>query len=146
MGEPNGKYSVRGVCVDAGEIRWWTWCLGLRPKSFFFVFPRNPPDVHGDPVDVSAASCTCLPLWKKKSSHAAVFGRKRKVWIQFLHTTSDFFSARGYPLRPAQKYGCLVVISGSVHVQLYLPSVSEKKIFARGYFRSQAKSLGVQWL
>ena len=55
MGEPNGKYSVRGVCVDAGEIRWWTWCLGLRPKSFFF-FPRNPPDVDGDPVDVAVAS------------------------------------------------------------------------------------------
>ena len=36
VGEPNGKYSVRGVCVDGGEIREWTWCLGLRPKSFFF--------------------------------------------------------------------------------------------------------------
>ena len=38
VGEPNGKYSVRGVCVDAGEKREWTRCLGLRAKSFFFFF------------------------------------------------------------------------------------------------------------
>ena len=70
---------------------------------------------------------------KKNSSHADIFGRKRKVWVFSCYSFSFCiqllicFSARGYPLSPAQKYGCLVVISGSVHVQVYLPSVEEKK-------------------
>ena len=103
-------------------------------------------------VEVSTSSCICLPFPKKNSSHADIFGCKRKVWVFSGYSFSVCiqplicFSARGYPLSPAQKYGCLVVISGSVHVQLYLPSVEEKKISARGYFRSQAKSMDVQLL
>ena len=113
---------------------------------------RKSMDVKLLSVEVPTSSCICLPCPKKKSSHADIFGCKRKVWVFSGYSFSVCiqllicFSARGYPLTPAQKYRCLVVISGSVHVQLYLPSVSEKKIFARGYFRSQARSLGVQWL
>ncbi len=68
MGEPNGKYSVRGVCVDGGEIREWTWCLGLRPKSFFF--PQNPAEVDGDQLDVSEASLGSKMLEKIFSPRA----------------------------------------------------------------------------
>ena len=52
------------------------------------------------------------------------------------------FSARGYPLSPAQKYGCLVVISGSVHVQLYLPSVVEKKFLRTRIFSVASEKNG----
>jgi len=52
------------------------------------------------------------------------------------------FSARGYPLSPAQKYGCLVVFSGSVHVQLYLPSVVEKKILRTRIFSVASEKYG----
>ena len=84
-------------------------------------------------MEVSTSRCICLPLKKKKSLHADIFGRKRKVWMFscYRFSCSAFFSARGYPLSPAQKYGCLVVFSGSVHVQLYLPSVVEKNLRTR---------------
>ena len=47
MGEPNGKYSVRGVYVDAGFFREWTRCLGLRSESFFFSLENRGGRVHG---------------------------------------------------------------------------------------------------
>ena len=60
MGEPNGKYSVRGVCVwtreKSGGGRGVWGCV--RNLFFLFFFPRNPPDVDGDPVDVSVATST----------------------------------------------------------------------------------------
>ena len=53
-----------------------------------------------------------------------------------------FFSARGDPLSTAQKYVCLVVLSGSVHVQLYLPSVAEKKILRTRIFSVASEKFG----
>ena len=101
MGEPNGKYSVRGVCVDGGEIREWTWCLALRPKSFFF--PRNPPDVDGDPADVSAAtsSCKCVEIFFFRArARVPSFANQiiRSIfcssWLCYFFPSVFFFSVR----------------------------------------------------
>ena len=56
MGEPNGKYSVRGVCVCGRGRNPVVDVVSGAASDFFFFFPRNPPDVDGDPVEVSAAS------------------------------------------------------------------------------------------
>ena len=52
-----------------------------------------------------------------------------------------FFRAR-ISVVAAQKYGCLVVFSGSVHVQLYLPSVVEKKILRTRIFSVASEKYG----
>ena len=55
--------------------------------NLFFVFPRNPPDVDGDPVDVAVASLG-TKLWRK------MFFRARAVCVLSISDTmvSIFFS------------------------------------------------------
>ena len=56
MGEPNGKYSVRGVYVDARDSGvQLLHCLGLRPESFFFLFFFPSKSAR---VSVSSLSCS----------------------------------------------------------------------------------------
>ena len=92
VGEPNGKYSVRGVCVDGGEIREWTWCLGLRPKSFFFFFPQNPADVDGDQLDVSEASLGSTMLEKNFFSRARESSRVSGQFRVKIVVKKNFFA------------------------------------------------------
>ena len=80
VGEPNGKYSVRGVYVDARDsgvqlLR----CLGLRPESFFF-FPRNP---RACPCPV-CFGMTCARAKKSSRARACpcpVWGWKNKISV-----------------------------------------------------------------
>ena len=104
VGEPNGKYSVRGVCVDGGEIREWTWCLGLRPKSFFFFFfPQNPADVDGDQLDVSEAS-----LGSKMLEKNFFFARAREFLRCYL--TRDVTLVVSKQRNPSNCYNCFHAI------------------------------------
>ena len=57
---------------------------GCVPNLFFF-FPRNPPDVDGDPVDVSAATSTgkCAENFFSRARESS-FVRKSNHQVYFL--------------------------------------------------------------
>ena len=76
VGEPNGKYSVRGVYVDARDsgvqlLR----CLGLRPESFF-IFPSKSAR-----VSVSSLSRGDICQGRKNFlAHARVRVQSLRLW------------------------------------------------------------------
>ncbi len=85
MGEPNGKYSVRGVYVDARDsgvqlLR----CLGLRPESFLSFF--SPKSAR-----VSVSSLGSRQGLSRRHYFASVSGGAVYVCVQF--NASEFFSA-----------------------------------------------------